>query len=54
MGSACELDFEMGKEVSAAAIFASQKYLRRMMSLELEKKDIRKANDDQHRAVAAN
>ena len=53
MGSACELDFEMGKEVSAAAIFASQKYLRRMMSLELEKKDIREANDDYRRAVAA-
>ena len=53
LGSTYELDFEMGKAVPAASIFASQKYLRRMMSLEMEKKDIRKANDNPRRAVAA-
>lgn len=36
------LDFEQGKPVSAAAIFASQKYLRRLMSRELEKQAIEK------------
>jgi hypothetical protein len=36
------LEFEQGKQVSATAIFASQKYLRRLMSREFEKEAINK------------
>lgn len=35
--SSCELDFETGRPISAAAIFASQKYLRQLMIRELDK-----------------
>jgi hypothetical protein len=39
-GSDAELEFDRGTEVSATALFASQKYLRRRMSEALENRKI--------------
>jgi hypothetical protein len=37
--SGCELDFERGKPIPVTNIFASQKYLRRIMSRILDEQD---------------
>jgi hypothetical protein len=53
LGPQCEMEFESGKAVSAMAMLASQKYLRRLMTAKQNegKRAIGAMGDEQHAAV---
>ena len=53
LGSEYEFLFDSGTAVPATDIFASQKYLRRMMTQKLNQENIGTRNDIRHAAVAA-
>lgn len=54
-GDTLELNFERGATAPATAIFASQRYLRRMMTSELEQRNTitRKGNDRHSTAIVS-
>jgi len=53
LGPRCEMEFESGKAVSAMALLASQKYLRRLMTAKQNesKRAIGAMSERQHAAV---
>ena len=46
VGSQAELEFDRGAEVAASDLFASQKYLRRQMSEEINRRNGKPHNDE--------